>query len=138
MKLLYTATTGFMPPKARPQAKVTACCSAMPTSKNLSGHFSANFESPVPSGMAAVMATREGSLSAAAVIHLEKADVKELPPFFADAPLTPWCDLGWHSAGSNPLPFLVTTWRSTGPLSLLILSSTPVRAARSWPGMGPK
>ena len=29
----YTATTGCMPPIARPAAEVAACCSAMPTSK---------------------------------------------------------------------------------------------------------
>ena len=33
----YTATIGISPPAASPAAKVTACCSAIPTSKNLSG-----------------------------------------------------------------------------------------------------
>ena len=34
----YRATTGRIPPRARPVAKVTACCSAMPTSKTRSGN----------------------------------------------------------------------------------------------------
>ena len=42
---------------ARPAAKVTACCSAMPTSKVRSGNASPNRSSPVPDGMAAVIAT---------------------------------------------------------------------------------
>ncbi len=48
---------GISPPTARPAAKVTACSSAMPTSKNRSGKTFLNRFSPVPSGMAAVIAT---------------------------------------------------------------------------------
>jgi hypothetical protein len=44
-------------PRGQPAAKVTACCSAMPTSKVRSGMRLANLSSPVPEGMAAVMAT---------------------------------------------------------------------------------
>ena len=46
-----------MPFAAKPAAKVTACSSAIPTSKNLSGYLSPNFFKPVPSGIAAVIAT---------------------------------------------------------------------------------
>ena len=42
----YRATTGRSPPRARPVAKVTACCSAMPTSKTRSGNAAANFDMP--------------------------------------------------------------------------------------------
>ena len=35
----YTANTGFIPPAASPAAKVTACSSAIPTSKNRSGNI---------------------------------------------------------------------------------------------------
>ena len=35
----YTANTGFIPALARPAANVTACSSAIPTSKNLDGYF---------------------------------------------------------------------------------------------------
>ena len=35
----YTAKYGFMPPAARPAAKVTACSSAIPTSKKRLGYF---------------------------------------------------------------------------------------------------
>jgi hypothetical protein len=49
---------------AMPAAEVTACCSAMPTSKQRSGKRSANGSRPVESGMAAVMATTSGWISA--------------------------------------------------------------------------
>ena len=57
-----------MPCVARPPAKVTACPSAMPTSKNRSGHFFWKMLVPVPEGIAAVIATRSGCSSASAVI----------------------------------------------------------------------
>ena len=41
----------------RPAAKETACCSAIPTSKNLFGNSFENFSNPVPSVIAAVIAT---------------------------------------------------------------------------------
>ena len=50
-------TNGLNPSHASPAAKVTACCSAIPTSKNLSGCSFENSFSPVPSGIAAVIAT---------------------------------------------------------------------------------
>ena len=40
----YTAKTGIMPIDASPAEKVTACCSAMPTSKNLLGNSSAKLQ----------------------------------------------------------------------------------------------
>ena len=58
------ATTGRRPPIAMPEAAVTACCSAMPTSKNRSGNRSLNGNSPVESGIAAVSATTSGRCSA--------------------------------------------------------------------------
>ena len=61
------AQTGRIPCVARPAAKVTACPSAMPTSKNRSGYFSWNTPVPVPEGMAAVMATSSGCSPARAV-----------------------------------------------------------------------
>jgi hypothetical protein len=50
-----------------PAAKVTPCCSAMPTSKLRSGKRSANLSRPVPDGIAAVMATIFSSASASAI-----------------------------------------------------------------------
>ena len=38
----YTAKYGLYPCAASPAAKVTACSSAIPTSKNLSGNFFSN------------------------------------------------------------------------------------------------
>ena len=49
--------TACSPRVARPAANVTACCSAMPTSKVRVGNSLANRSSPVPEGMAAVTAT---------------------------------------------------------------------------------
>src|SRR6056297_974608 len=41
-----------MPPAASAAEKVTACCSAMPTSKQRLGYLSSSFLRPVPSGIA--------------------------------------------------------------------------------------
>ena len=51
---------------AMPAAEVTACCSAMPTSRKRSGNRAEKPSSPVEPGMAAVMATRRWSASPAA------------------------------------------------------------------------
>ena len=61
------AQNGFMPSVARPAAKVTACCSAMPTSKVRSGKAFSNRSTPVPDGIAAVMATMRSSFFASAI-----------------------------------------------------------------------
>lgn len=52
---------------ARPAANVTACCSAIPTSKQRSGKRFWNRLSPVPPPIAAWMATMLSSLSASAI-----------------------------------------------------------------------
>ena len=69
----YTATTGRSPPIAMPAAAVTACCSAMPTSKKRSGKRAWKGSSPVGPGIAAVMATTRGSRSATASSASENA-----------------------------------------------------------------
>src|ERR1700753_1530975 len=53
-----------MPSVARPAPNVTACCSAMPTSKVRSGKTFWKISIPVPPGIAAVMPTMVGSFSA--------------------------------------------------------------------------
>src|SRR3982074_3785837 len=53
-------TTGRLPAIASPAAKVTACCSQMPTSKTRSGNSLAKASSPVDEAMAAVTATTFG------------------------------------------------------------------------------
>ena len=60
---------------ASPAANVTACCSAIPTSKNRFGYMFRNLLSPVPSGMAAVIATTFGLLSPSLHITVEKISV---------------------------------------------------------------
>ena len=72
--------------------------------------------SPVPSGMAAVMAVIEGSFSASVSRALEKACVNviqlalpsESPVSTSKMPI-PWNLVGFSSAGLYPFPFLVTT-----------------------------
>ena len=49
-----------MPPIASPAAEVTACCSAMPTSKARDGYADANACSPVGPNIAADNATTSG------------------------------------------------------------------------------
>ena len=56
-----------MPSFASPAAKVKACCSAIPTSKNLSGNFIEKSLSPVPSRIAAVIATIFSFFSASSI-----------------------------------------------------------------------
>ena len=53
----YIGTTGINFIFAIPAAIPIACCSAIPTSKNLSGYFFANYVNPVPSFIEAVIAT---------------------------------------------------------------------------------
>ncbi|MBA7614799.1 hypothetical protein ES703_22069 [subsurface metagenome] len=64
----YIAQTGCNPLAARPPAKVTACCSAIPTSKKRSGNSSLNSVSPVPFVIAAVIAIKsEFSLASSTI-----------------------------------------------------------------------
>ena len=60
---------------AMPAAAVTACCSAIPTSKQRSGNLSLNERRPVESGMAAVIATTFEFDSPAFTSASEKASV---------------------------------------------------------------
>ena len=64
-----------MPAIARPAAKVTACCSQMPTSKKRSGNSLAKFKSPVDEAIAAVMAQTSGRLAAAVMRASPKTSV---------------------------------------------------------------
>ncbi|MNP14652.1 hypothetical protein D3C76_1069850 [compost metagenome] len=72
-KVEYTAKTGFNPSAAIPAANVTACCSAIPTSKNLFGNNLEYSFNPVPSGMAAVIATISSLSSESLTIAFENA-----------------------------------------------------------------
>ena len=109
------ATTGIIPCLARPPAMDTACCSAIPTSKVRSGNFSMNFSSPVPLGMAAVMAQTLESFAASSTIFPPKESEKEitlplrgLPVSGSNFPM-PWNREGSSSAGKYPQPFFVFT-----------------------------
>ena len=50
----------------------------------------------------------------------------------------PWNLAGCFSAGPYPLPFWVSTWISTAPLTLLASSMTLIRPSISCPSTGPK
>ncbi len=101
------AQYGFIPAMASPAENVTAYCSAIPTSKNLSGNFSAKLLSPVPSPIAAVIAAILLYFSAIDNIFLPKTSVHDKAShlFFA-APVslskaeTPWKTSGLFSAGT--------------------------------------
>ena len=102
------AQKGFIPSVAMPAAKVTACCSAMPTSKQRRGNFFAKMSMPVPAGMAALTATTRSSASASATSALAKTLVKEGGPggALACSPVTtlnfttPWYLSAEASAGA--------------------------------------
>ena len=85
---------------------VTACCSAMPTSKNLSGNASLKGSMPVPSLMAAVMTAR--SFSSLPMRHSVSPAMAELS-FLAVPGLLP-------VSGSNfPMPWNLLGSFSAGP-----------------------
>jgi hypothetical protein len=58
------AATGRSPPFAMPAAIAQACCSVIPVSWKRAGKRSANASSPVPDGIAAVIAWTRTSRSA--------------------------------------------------------------------------
>ena len=64
-----------MPEIASPAAKVTACCSAIPTSIVLSGKCFSNLFNPVPDFIAAVIATILLSSSAILISAFANASV---------------------------------------------------------------
>ena len=91
---------------ASPAAEVTACCSAMPTSKVRSGNFRAKASSPTGCIIAAVMATTSSRRSPSSTTASEKWSVQILP-FGFSAPV--WTSKGpgawnwsasWRIAGS--------------------------------------
>ena len=55
MKVLYILQNGIIPFVARPALKVTACCSAIPTSNALSGIFFIIIFKDEPEGIAGVI-----------------------------------------------------------------------------------
>ncbi|MNT92698.1 hypothetical protein D3C72_2340270 [compost metagenome] len=87
------ATTGFWPSHATPAANVTACCSAMPTSKYRCGKRCSNSTRPLPSRMAGVTATRRESCCAVSHSHVPNTCVKVRLPGALDC----WMP----TAGSN-------------------------------------
>ena len=82
------ATTGCIPAIARPAAEVSACCSAMPTSKVRSGKRSPKAARPVGCSIAAVMATTSGRSVPTRTSSSENASVQGRPVFRTLAPLS--------------------------------------------------
>lgn len=78
-KVEYTAKIGTIPPRAKPPEKVTACCSAMPTSKKRWGYSLAKRVNPVPAAIAAV--TQQIRASLAAKSHTVLPNTEEKSPF---------------------------------------------------------
>jgi len=99
------ATKGFIPLHAKPAAKVTECCSAIPTSKNLLGNLFSKGVKPVPEDIAAVIATTSGLFSAISQIVFPKTSLQLFFPLAGKVPLsaskgsTPWKRTVSFSAG---------------------------------------
>ena len=87
-----------MPRVDAPAAKHTACASAMPTSKYRCGNFLANFASPVPSGIAAVIPTTRSSRSAAEM----SASANACANVGRDAAFSSRPSSGWYTPGPTP------------------------------------
>ena len=92
-----------------PAAAVTACCSAIPTSMNRSGNRASKGSRPVGPGMAAVMATRLGSVSACSSSDRVKASVKVVGGMPAASPETGASVSGVAGAAATVLT--LTSWR---------------------------
>ena len=91
----YTAKTGIMPPRARPAQNVTACSSAMPTSKKRLRYFSRKSVRPVPDSIAAV--TAHSFSFTPAIVHIISPNACEKPlamaspaPFSRSNAARPW------------------------------------------------
>ncbi len=133
------ATTGRMPCVASPAAKVVACPSAMPTSKNRSGHFFWKVPVPVPEGMAAVMATSSGcspascvSASPNSLVHCGGPPAAALSsPVAGSYGARAWNFSRSGSSSGKPFPFCVSTCSNRGPLSWRIFSSASIKARTS-------
>ena len=110
MNVEYIATNGFNPSTTIPAAKVTACCSAIPTSNVRFGNLRPNLSMPVPPGMAAVIPHTVRSSSAMAIRELAKTVVREgaieadtfCLPVATSNFATPWYLSEAASAGGYP------------------------------------
>ena len=116
------ATTGCIPAMARPEADVSACCSAMPTSKNRSGWALPNFARPVGPAMAAVMAAMSSRSSPSLTSSSENTEVQsrtgldfDLPVTGSITPVACIRSASLASAGAKPRPLCVFAWTMTGP-----------------------
>ena len=106
---------GLHPRVARPAANVTACPSAIPTSKKRSGCAFANTPVPVPLGIAAVMATSFSFSSASsaspfpntAVYAAFAEETFSCFPVAGSCPGGSACHFSVCSPAGNPLPFCV-------------------------------
>ena len=132
---------------AKPAAKVTACCSAIPTSKVLSGKTLLNASIPVPDGIAAVIPTILLSFFACSINVFANTFVKAgalvvdfcWTPVWTSNFVTPWYLSSDFSAKLYPFPFWVFIWISIGPLWLLSFAFFKIgnSTSKSWPSIGP-
>ena len=138
-----------MPFVASPALRVTACCSAIPTSKALLGIFFIMIFSDEPEGIAGVIPIIFSFFSASSTIECPKTSwylgglflfdftARLSPELISNLPVA--CHLVWSfSAKSYPLPFLVKQWRIFGPGIFLRYSRVLTRWFMSWPSIGPK
>ncbi len=93
--------------------------------------------------IAAVIATIDLSFLAASTMHSPKTfEYVGFPfavsPFAGLNGAVPWYSVGFDSANEQPLPFFVTTWRSTGPFMCFILPRKASRSGMSCPSTGPR
>ena len=128
-----------------PAAKVTPCCSAIPTSKNLSGNsFAIGVQSrPAAHGRRDGHDLRvfPGELDHRPAEDLrvagDAARIRGMSPVRALKGPMPWNFVGSSSAKGYPLPFFVSTWTSTGRLCSLTLRSIVDEVVEAVPSRGP-
>ena len=139
---------GSSPSLAMPPENVTACPSAMPTSKARSGMASINMFMEHPLGMAGVTPTMRSFCLASSMSVSPKTfwyrggspsvlSTSRLPVLGSKRPGA--CQMvASSSAGANPRPFTVWMWSSFGPFISFSVRRVRTSSMTLCPSTGPK
>ena len=138
---------GIKPWVAIPAANVTACCSAIPTSKVLLGNISIINLRELPVSIAGVIPIILSFCCANSTIVFPKTSwylVYKLSSFLILSPENllnfpgAWYVTWSSSACCKPLPFVVITCRNFGPFTDFNRSNSEIIFGKLWPSMGPE
>ena len=142
------AQKGIIPWVAIPAASVTACCSAMPTSKVRLGNFSnINFKE-LPVSMAGVIPIIFSFCAANSTMVFPKTSwyfggvtsvlLGTNSPVLASNFPGAWYFTWSFSARSNPFPLMVLICKNLGPFLFFKRLNSLSNPSKSWPSIGPE